>query len=157
MFVALNSPIITDMIQRIQSIFLLVAVLLCLVLMYVPIYDFIPVNAASSPAGNHHFEIFNSAILALINGGVGVLSLLAIFMFKNRNLQIRVTNLALLIDCALIGLLFFTADSMSTTFQSTVHYLYGSYLPIVTAICLFIAIRFIKRDEALVRSADRLR
>ena len=78
-------------------------------------------------------------------------------MYKNRNLQIRATNLALLINCGLIGLLFFSADSMSTTFQSKVHYLYGSYLPVIIAIFLFLAIRFIKRDDALVRSADRLR
>ncbi|MBP6532245.1 MAG: DUF4293 domain-containing protein [Bacteroidia bacterium] len=149
------------MIQRVQSLFLLGVVILCLILMYVPIYELVPLNdamtLAAGQAANTKFTIFNSAILAIMNGAIGVLALISIFMYKNRNLQIRASNLALLINCGLIGLLFFSADSMSTTFQSKVHYLYGSYLPVIIAIFLFLAIRFIKRDDALVRSADRLR
>ncbi|MBK7430530.1 MAG: DUF4293 domain-containing protein [Bacteroidetes bacterium] len=148
------------MIQRVQSLFLLGAVILCVILMYVPIYELVPLNdsmtLAAGQAANTKFTIFNSAILAIMNGAIGVLALISIFMYKNRNLQIRATNLALLINCGLIGLLFFSADSMSTTFQSKVHYLYGSYLPVIIAIFLFLAIRFIKRDDALVRSADSL-
>ncbi|MFN6037385.1 MAG: DUF4293 family protein, partial [Bacteroidota bacterium] len=36
-------------------------------------------------------------------------------------------------------------------------YLFGSYLPILSILLSFMAIRFIKKDEELVRSADRLR
>lgn len=149
------------MIQRIQSLFLLGVVILCIILMYVPIYELVPLNEsttlAAGQAANTKFTIFNSAILAIMNGAIGVLSFIAILMYKGRGLQIRISNLALLINCGLIGLLFFSADSMSTTLQSKVHYLYGSYLPVIIAIFLFLAIRFIKRDDALVRSADRLR
>ncbi len=149
------------MIQRIQSLFLLVVVILCVVLMYVPVYELVNEVAPLTPPGqeivNTRFTIFNSAILAIINGAVGVLALISIFMFKNRSLQIRAINLALLLTCGLIGLLFFSADSMSTTLQAKVHYLYGTYIPVILAVFLFAAIRYIKRDEALVRSADRLR
>lgn len=148
------------MIQRIQSLFLLGVVLVCVALMYVPIYELVKNSAEILPSDtnvNTQFTIFNSAILPLINGGVGLLALVGIFLFKNRNLQVRAANLALLIDCALIGLLFFSADSMSTTLEAKVHYLYGSYLPVINAIFLFAAVRFIKKDDELVRSADRLR
>ena len=149
------------MIQRIQSLFLLGVVLLCTALMYVPVYELVNENAPLNPPDqeqiNATFTIFNSAILAIINGAVGLLALVSIFLFKNRNLQIRAINLALLLTCGLIGLLFFSADSMSTTLQAKVHYLYGTYIPVILAIFLFAAIRYIKRDEALVRSSERLR
>ncbi|MBK8363755.1 MAG: DUF4293 domain-containing protein [Bacteroidetes bacterium] len=150
------------MIQRIQSLFLLGVVILSIVLMYVPVYELVNENVPLTPpdgteVANTTFTIFNSAILAIINGAVCALALVSIFLYKNRNLQVRAINLALLLTCGLIGLLFFSADSMSTTLQAKVHYLYGTYIPVIWAIFLFAAIRYIKRDEALVRSADRLR
>ena len=150
------------MIQRIQSLFLLGVVILSIVLMYVPVYELVNENVPLTPpdgteVANTTFTIFNSAILAIINGAVCALALVSIFLYKNRNLQGRAINLALLLTCGLIGLLFFSADSMSTTLQAKVHYLYGTYIPVILAIFLFAAIRYIKRDEALVRSADRLR
>ena len=150
------------MIQRIQSLFLLGVVILSIVLMYVPVYELVNENVPLTPpdgteVANTTFTIFNSAILAIINGAVCALALVSIFLYKNRNLQVRAINLALLFTCGLIGLLFFSADSMSTTLQAKVHYLYGTYIPVILAIFLFAAIRYIKRDEALVRSADRLR
>ncbi|MBK6397409.1 MAG: DUF4293 domain-containing protein [Bacteroidetes bacterium] len=150
------------MIQRIQSLFLLGVVILSIVLMYVPVYELVNENVPLTPpdgteVANTTFTIFNSAILAIINGAVCALALVSIFLYKNRNLQVRAINLALLLTCGLIGLLFFSADSMSTTLQAKVHYLYGTYIPVILAIFLFAAIRYIKRDEALVRSADRLR
>jgi len=130
--------------------------------MYVPVYELVNENVPLTPpdgteVANTTFTIFNSAILAIINGAVCALALVSIFLYKNRNLQVRAINLALLLTCGLIGLLFFSADSMSTTLQAKVHYLYGTYIPVILAIFLFAAIRYIKRDEALVRSADRLR
>ena len=150
------------MIQRIQSLFLLGVVILSIVLMYVPVYELVNENVPLTPpdgteVANTTFTIFNSAILAIINGAVCALALVSIFLYKNRNLQVRAINLALLLTCGLIGLLFFSADSMSTTLQAKVHYLYGPYIPVILAIFLFAAIRYIKRAEALVRSADRLR
>ncbi len=150
------------MIQRIQSLFLLGVVILSIVLMYVPVYELVNENVPLTPpdgteVANTTFTIFNSAILAIINGAVCALALVSIFLYKNRNLHVRAINLALLLTCGLIGLLFFSADSMSTTLQAKVHYLYGTYIPVILAIFLFAAIRYIKRDEALVRSADRLR
>lgn len=164
------------MLQRVQTLFLLGTVLLCLALMYLPIYELakdptsvdvsppasVPMSTdapivSDSQVPNKQFTIFSSAILALINGAVGVLALLGIFLFKKRNLQIRVANLALLLNCILLGLVFFSADAVSSTTNAKVHYLYGSYFPIIGIVFLFLAVRFIKRDEELVRSADRLR
>jgi Na+-transporting NADH:ubiquinone oxidoreductase subunit NqrB len=61
------------------------------------------------------------------------------------------------LTCVLIGLLFFVADTMSSSMNQKVHYLYGSYFPLIQILVIYLAIRNIKRDENLVKSADRLR
>lgn len=148
------------MLQRIQTLFLIGVLTLAVLIMYIPIYELVKepsLSSDSSTVSSDQFTVFNNAILAIINGAIGVLALIAIFLFKNRSLQIRACNLALLIDCIFIGLLFFSADTMSSTLRMRVHYLYGSYLPIINAVFLFLAVRFVKKDEELIRSADRLR
>ncbi len=143
------------MIQRIQTIFLLLSVLLSVLLLYLPVYEL--QSLAANTTEINRFTISSSAILAIINGVVGIFCLIAIFLFKNRNLQIRICNLSLLLTCVLIGLLFFVADTMSSSMNQKVHYLYGSYFPLIQILVIYLAIRNIKRDENLVKSADRLR
>jgi Domain of unknown function (DUF4293) len=143
------------MIQRVQTIFLLLSVLLSVLLLYLPVYELQSLAANTSEI--NRFRISSSAILTIINGGVGVFCLIGIFLFKNRNLQVRICNLSLLLTCVLIGLLFFVADTMSSGMNQKVHYLYGSYFPLIQILFIFLASRYIKRDEELVRSADRLR
>ena len=143
------------MIQRIQTIFLLLSVLLSVLLLYLPVYEL--QSMAATTAEINRFTISSSAILAIINGVVGIFCLIAIFLYKNRNLQIRICNLSLLLTCVLIGLLFFVADTMSSSMNQKVHYLYGSYFPLIQILVIYLAIRNIKRDENLVKSADRLR
>ena len=143
------------MIQRIQSVYLLVSIVISSLLLVVPIYEFQP----GTPDGGEirSFTITSNAFLALLNGAIGLLSLIAIFFYKKRNMQIRICNLGLLLTCVLIGLLFFMADTMSENANQKVHYLYGSYLPLIQILFIFLATRAVKKDEDLVRSADRLR
>ncbi len=143
------------MIQRIQTIFLLLSVLLSVLLLYLPVYELQSLSATTAEI--NRFKISSSAILAIINGVVGIFCLVAIFLYKNRNLQIRICNLSLLLTCVLIGLLFFVADTMSSSMNQKVHYLYGSYFPLIQILVIYLAIRNIKHDENLVKSADRLR
>ena len=143
------------MIQRKQSLLLLGAALISLLLLYLPVYERLPA-IADIKILSERIDISKSAILLILNGAIGVLTLLAIFMFKTRNLQIRICNLSILLTCIFIGLLFFMADTMSSD-KLRIHYLYGSYLPLIQLILIYLAMRFIKKDEDLVRSADRLR
>ncbi len=143
------------MIQRIQTIFLLLSVLLSVLLLYLPVYELQSLSATTAEI--NRFKISSSAILAIINGVVGIFCLIAVFLYKNRNLQIRICNLSLLLTCVLIGLLFFVADTMSSSMNQKVHYLYGSYFPLIQILVIYLAIRNIKHDENLVKSADRLR
>ena len=145
------------MIQRVQTLYLLGAVLLNLLLFYIPVYQFVPNTVIENVSATRNYSLSENALLTILNIGVGVLAFLAIFLFKNRNLQIRLTNLCLLLTAVLTGLLFFVADTLSGGMEMRVKYIFGSYLPMIELIVLFIAVRYIKRDENLIRSAERLR
>lgn len=145
------------MIQRVQSLFLTASVLISLLLFFIPVYRFINDAVMSPETPNREYFLPENGLLAILNGGIGVLTLICIFLYRNRNMQIRLGNLCLLLTAILTGLLFFVADTLSGGLNQRVQFIAGSYLPIIQMVCLFVAIRFIKRDEELVRSADRLR
>lgn len=145
------------MIQRVQSLFLTGAFLINALLFYIPVYRFVAEMAADGTVPVSNYVLTKNALLSILNGGIGVLALVSIFMYRNRNLQIRIANLSLLLTAILTGLLFFVADTLSGGMNQKVQFIFGSYLPIIELIFLFAAVRFIKRDEELVRSADRLR
>ena len=142
------------MIQRKQTLFLLGSVVISILLIYIPVFELVS-DAVSEPW--KQFTISVNGLLPILNAATGVLSFVAILLFKNRNLQIRLCNVALLITCVLVGLLFFLADSMISGMNQKIHYLYGSYLPLFQVLFIFLASVFIRKDEKLVRSADRLR
>ncbi len=145
------------MIQRVQSLFLLIVVLISAILLCVPVYE-LHDPAPVVPAGTMNtFNIADNSLLMILNVAIGTLALITIFLYKWRNMQMRMCNIGLLLTCLMIGLLFFVADTMSTNMNQRVQYRYGSYLPLIELVFLFLASRFVKKDEELVRSADRLR
>lgn len=155
------------MIQRIQSIFLL-AVTLCLtVLIFLPIANVIAGSNSwvlsafsfSDIEGNSVDSFIPIGFVAIVSA---LVSLISIFLFKNRGLQIKLSKLnLLLISLTLVACVFFTEiiiDKDDPLFaEATVHYQFAVALPIVALILNYLAIRFIKKDEDLIRSADRLR
>lgn len=148
------------MIQRVQSLFLLAAVALSALLLIIPVYELHNLqaeNLSDLSDAPKSVNIVGNAFLMILNGAIGILSFVAIFFYKARSLQIRMCNLAMLLACVLVGLLFFLADNSATITNSRVSYSFGSYLPIIQVIFLFLAGRAIKRDDEMVRSADRLR
>jgi hypothetical protein len=56
----------------------------------------------------------------------------------------------------LIGL-FFLLSFIKVGQPGTISYSFGSFLPIISAVFAFLAAHFIKKDEQLVRNADRIR
>ena len=136
------------MIQRIQSLFLLIVAVFSLLLIYLPVYEQVATGIGVG--------ISKSVFLGVLNSAIGILAFLTIFLYKNRRFQIRLCNLGLLITSVFVFLLFFMADTMSSDSEQ-IHFLFGSYLPLLQLLFLFLASYFIRKDERLVRSADRLR
>ena len=161
------------MIQRVQSIFLLVATIVPIVLIFIPlgyvdtdlaryVYNSISLKEMC-PDGVSVIRLYYLAFCLALTAG---LSCFAIFRYKNRVKQMQTVSFTMIIFLITLLLIlwicpdivfkkFFSARMEDFMFTfNTVPLL---ILIIVEALCLFLANRFIKKDEELVRSADRLR
>ncbi len=147
------------MIQRIQSLYLLLVVVLSGALSYVPLFITETLSAPANPTSSVFLEsgISSNILYVVLNSIAGFLAFITILLFKNRRLQIRLSNLNMLIICILTGTIFYFSDQTKTTADAVVHYGYGCYFPLAQLVFTFLAMRAIRKDEALVRSADRLR
>jgi hypothetical protein len=145
------------MIQRIQSIYLLIVFLLTALLFFIPLYTNITTNAEN---GTHEFQYTSctsNLIYLVMNSVSGILTIITILQYKNRVLQVRLCNLNMFVTCILTGTIFYFADHSNDALVSKVRYEFGTYIPLFQLLLIFLAMRAIRKDEALVRSADRLR
>lgn len=156
------------MIQRLQSIYLAVAA----ILMVLPIL--LHSHLASLDIGVGMYHLTPEAII-FENGGLTektldafpiagalalslFLSIYAIAQFKNRKFQIRLVRLATVLQLVIIVLVFVYADKMAGLSESgTTSYSPILVLPVIALVLYVLAARSIKKDDELVRSADRLR
>lgn len=155
------------MLQRVQSLFLLLAVLstsaLLTNLMVLATVEGDVTLLKAMPNSMLDDGIFHVTdhLLLLVLVGAGVLfSLISIFQFRRRNRQVTFVRLALISNLMIIILagIFFYQDYQNLT--SGVYLFdieYGVLAPVLSIILCILAIRYIHKDEKLVRSMDRLR
>lgn len=148
------------MIQRKQTLFLLAVAVIAIVMFFAPfiIFDADGVKSMLCLLPGCNPEIMSTGAYApfILNILVLVLSIVAIFLYKNRVLQYKVANLVALLNVFIIGL-FFLLTYIKEGVTGTISYSFGAFLPILSIICAFLAAHFIKKDEQLVRNADRIR
>lgn len=88
--------------------------------------------------------------------GSAILSLVTIFMYKNRKSQFVMGRLNIILNFILLG--FFVYQSLNVSGETAVSEKgIGMLLPIVSIVLLALANKAIKKDEDLVKSVDRLR
>ncbi len=158
------------MIQRKQTIFLLLATIAMILNFFFPVAKFIGsgdyqleyylYKAVSlvpdvNPPLDTNFFMINTAFAGVVALG----SFIAVFLYKNRVLQAKVVRLLVLFTLAHIGLLFFySIPTLEKVSGNIVEYNYvGIAMPLVAFLMLILAVKGIMGDEKLVRSADRLR
>ena len=149
------------MIQRIQSVYLLVVSILMIVCMCNPVGSIIAGTQEISEFGNLFITLpdgikyYAPWALFVILLVVAVLAFGTIFLFKKRMLQIRLTIFSTVVligyYLALVAYIFMLAEDTSFTPSWTI------CLPFVGIILNWLAIRGIGADEALVKAYDRLR
>lgn len=144
------------MIQRIQTIWLLLASSLFGFALApgVSLLDAEPVDATILADGQ--IRIWESHILSA--GGVisTILSLAAIFLFKNRPNQILLASLAALCQILLVLLSSFYM-SYRLDRMDEMRLDWGSFTGFAGVVLIWLAARAIRKDEEKVRSMDRLR
>ncbi|WP_027125243.1 DUF4293 domain-containing protein [Gelidibacter mesophilus] len=136
------------MLQRIQSVYLLIAAVFSCGLIFV---FHLWTNANDVPV----YAKDNMLYLALFFGSAA-LSLISIFSYKNRKFQFVLGRLNIILNFILLGLfiyLLLMAPGETEISEKGV----GIFIPIFSIVFLVLANKAIKKDEDLVKSVDRLR
>lgn len=146
------------MIQRIQSIFLLLAGAASFSLFGLPFASTSEAIASSQLFADGVYDLFDTTALIAFFGLAGLLSIIGIFVFKNRKLQMRLTIFAFIANLlgVVLGIVFYMQNSQDVG-EQVVNDGAGIYMPVLSFVLLLLAYRFINKDEKLVRSMDRLR
>ncbi len=154
------------MIQRIQTVYLLIAEMLIGALFFVPFakilgkegliyqFDMKGIYLAGSPKPE---IIYGSLPLVILCVMSLIILLITILKYKNRILQMRLSTLNIFLLIGIGGLIFYYVWSSAKLLQGS--YSFNIYLvfPVIAAIFIYLAIRAIAKDELLVRSIDRIR
>ncbi|HYE54880.1 MAG TPA: DUF4293 family protein [Chitinophagaceae bacterium] len=141
------------MIQRIQSLWLLLAAACAFIT-----YTLVLYIGTLPDSTTREFRLGDNFLLVMGIIGIAVLSLITIFFFKNRKLQLRLTILTIILTIGYLFLQYLKIEQFKTENAITTgSYQVAALLPLVTIIFLIFAARGISKDEKLIKSLDRLR
>ncbi len=137
------------MIQRIQTVYLTLALICSAVLPFVfPLWK----NAA----GGDYFFMADMVYVPLF-GLSATLSLLSVLSYKKRQQQFVMNRLNIILNLILLGLFVYRTLNLSGGAAEVSEKGIGMFLPAVSIVLLVLANKAIKKDEDLVKSVDRLR
>ena len=154
------------MIQRKQTLFLLFSIIIMAGYCFAPLIkiegaNIVPFNLTSiSPAlstnvnfGSFgHYFVFWCVVGAIVTICV---NLIAIFLFKFRKVQIAFCWLGILSGLFCFCYVYYRMTS-SEVIEDQLFY-FGNISPIVSVVFMFLAMFYIRKDDELVKSVDRLR
>jgi peptidoglycan/LPS O-acetylase OafA/YrhL len=136
------------MIQRIQSVWLLIASIVTFLTLKLSFYSgtYLPDNLYHQLNGTENFTLMIPTI------ALGVLALVTIFLFNNRTIQLRLCLAAIFMDLLLIVLYFLAVKNFSTG-----EFALTAVLHVVIITALLLAANGINKDEKVIRDSNRLR
>lgn len=152
--------------QRIQTLFLTIAILSLVATIFLPIWMHEEASGKSHALYAFHYSTmekgiktttyFPYSITAILAIAAATLAFIEIGKFKDRLLQMKLGALNSLFMAGTIASAVLFANQMFKTFQGG-HYGWGLWIPGIAVISNLVANRFIRRDEKLVRDSERLR
>jgi len=145
-----------EMIQRIQSIYLIIAILISwLVAFLVPFWvdQNSEVIYLTSLFKNENL-VFLSVPLLII--GSGIMSFASLLSYKNRTRQIIGNRLNIVINFLLLGIIVYHLLSLPGETVVSEKGI-GVFIPLLVIVFLVLSNKAIIKDEKLVKSVDRLR
>ena len=153
------------MIQRIQTIYLSIAVILTSALFYTKLVTlstkdtlytmfYNGVFTGETAGGGPVMGMLAFTILLYVSILIGVIT---IFMYKKRLLQIRIAALNIGLQIGLTALIYFFAKTAGRELDAVYSFHYSMVFPLISVVLLIMAIKAIGKDEALIRSMDRIR
>ena len=137
--------IIHSMIQRIQSVYLLLAAIASgIIIFFLPLFH--------TQAGD--YMILQDPIFFGMTVLSTLISIFSIFRYKNRQQQVVSGRINIILNFVFFGFLMYMfydgmkeGDALGT----------GAFIPLAVVILVTLANRGIMKDETMVRAADRLR
>ena len=143
------------MIQRIQTIYLLLASAVSGGLMFVfKLWETLKKNVFALDLLTK--ENLSLKVVPVLFLASAIVTLITIFMYHNRKLQFVMGRIAILINLFLLGLLIYLSLTLSGE-TSVSEKGIGMFIPILAILLIVLANKAIKKDEDLVKSVDRLR
>lgn len=136
------------MIQRVQTVWMLLAALAVFLTMKFLFYS----GTLISDNQYHPLLATDHLLILILTSALGTGIVINIFLFKNRKVQSRIILIAIILECLIIFLYI----------KQTEQYSAGSYslwsaLHILIIIFLFLSARGIYKDSKLIRDSNRLR
>ena len=129
------------MIQRVQSVYLFFSMIFMISITY-----FLPVLISNEGEVFFTHQYLYAHITILVSS---FLLFYSIFLFKNRKKQLLFNQISKFLLSATFFILFFTKGEL---FPAR-----GMFVFIIPYVLILLANRYIKKDEKLVQSADRIR
>ncbi len=156
------------MLQRIQTVYLFLVFVFAILFVMLPIANLLPDDPFVSLQLSKYPVFFDAhdgltgrwmALLLVILFFMAILLTIASsFFYRKRLVQIKLGKYNMLIHAAMILVTFFMIDSIRTQLDNyDVSYGPGIFFPIISLIFILLANRAIRKDETLVRAADRIR
>jgi hypothetical protein len=154
------------MIQRIQTLFLFLSVVLSFVLIFTPISN---IRLASGETlklysyglndlGKAYWIINNIIPLLTLLSIATIFSFICIFLYKKRILQMKICIFNIILLIVVSGLIYFDYTAIQKKYEIvSPSFYYIVLFPVLNILTLFIAYRAIRKDEHLVKSYERLR
>jgi hypothetical protein len=152
------------MIQRIQSVYLFLALIITGSLFYLDLAELAsPVNSytltykgliTTGEASTMAMPALALNILLLL---AVALTAVTIFIYKKRMIQIRLCALNMGLHAGISIMIFYFGKMAAKEFQTELSFNWPLILPLISLILIFLAMRAIGKDEALIRSLNRIR
>src|SRR5690606_1855331 len=156
------------MIQRVQTIFLFLVIVAMGVTVGLPIWE--QANGDGTwtlsafalthvNASGDEIQSISKWYIAALASFAGLLALISIFQYRSRGRQMMINMVNSLLMVGLVVSVFLTTNGINEEIASVVagSYQLGFWAVLVAMVCNMLANRFIRKDEALVRSVDRIR
>lgn len=143
------------MIQRIQTIWFLLAAVCAFLTLEFSFYSGITIFITGPDQLNPSLEQLNGLYtipISILTVIIGTLAAVCMFLFKNRKLQLRLGLTGLLLQVVNVVLYFMEIKQFTQG-----NYALGSVLSFAVLIFYFLAVRGVKKDQKLIKSLDRLR
>jgi len=136
------------MLQRIQSLWLLLASACAFISLKMPYYS------GTNKEGIPSYKLMSTEnfYLMLLTIAIAVLALITIFLYKNRTLQLRLCILGILLEAVLIFLYYREIKTYLDGTYSLTALLHGCIV-----LFFFLAARGISNDDKIIKDSNRLR